>query len=117
MFLLVTSALYATQTGCEKGDTRCWEESEKQQKKLEGMLAESAEADGDGEGVESTSSSDTQKENVMEELNRLAKLMGMGSIKPYEVLGVPVRATRSEIKRAYRRLSLMLHPDKFKDVS
>jgi DnaJ-domain-containing protein 1 len=91
-------------------------ESDKQQKRFEGMLAESAEADGDGEGVESTSS-DTQRESVMEELNRLAKLMGMGSIKPYEVLGVPVRATRSEIKRAYRRLSLMLHPDKIKDVS
>ena len=115
--MLVTSALYATQTGCEKGDTRCWENRDKNQKKFEGMLAESVEADGDGEGVESTSSSDMQRESVMEELNRLAKLTGMGSIKPYEVLGVPVEATRSEIKRAYRRLSLMLHPDKIKDVS
>jgi len=37
---------------------------------------------------------------------------GRGAIMPYEVLGVAHGATPSEIRRAYRQLSLALHPDK-----
>ncbi|XP_062600149.1 dnaJ homolog subfamily C member 1-like [Saccostrea cucullata] len=33
----------------------------------------------------------------------------------YEVLGVPSTASSSEIRKAYRRLSLILHPDKSKE--
>ncbi|HHH78145.1 MAG TPA: molecular chaperone DnaJ, partial [Thermoplasmatales archaeon] len=33
----------------------------------------------------------------------------------YEVLGVGRDATKSEIKKAYRRLALKYHPDKSKD--
>mmetsp|Transcript_22303 Transcript_22303/g.29170 ORF Transcript_22303/g.29170 Transcript_22303/m.29170 type:complete len:527 (+) Transcript_22303:86-1666(+) len=32
---------------------------------------------------------------------------------PYEILGVPSNANSTEIKRAYRRLSLQYHPDKW----
>ena len=40
--------------------------------------------------------------------------MASSSSKPdfYEVMGLPVRATPSEIKKAYRRLALQWHPDK-----
>jgi thiol-disulfide isomerase/thioredoxin len=74
-------------------------------KEFERVRAESAQHQGSGGG-------DTE---VQEELKRRAKLAGQGASKPYEVLGVQVSATRSEIKKAYRRLSLLLHPDKVKD--
>lgn len=38
-----------------------------------------------------------------------------GSIDCYEVLGVERKATAQEIKKAYRKLSLLYHPDKNKD--
>ncbi|XP_066991282.1 translocation protein SEC63 homolog [Anabrus simplex] len=31
---------------------------------------------------------------------------------PYEILGVPLGASQADIKRSYRKLSLILHPDK-----
>ena len=37
-----------------------------------------------------------------------------GAEKPYETLGVERDAPQSEIRRAYRRLTLRLHPDKNK---
>jgi DnaJ family protein C protein 8 len=33
---------------------------------------------------------------------------------PYDVLDVPFGATESEVKKKYRKISLMIHPDKFK---
>lgn len=35
----------------------------------------------------------------------------MGTRCPYDVLGVDERATRAEVRSAYRRLALRLHPD------
>jgi translocation protein SEC63 len=36
----------------------------------------------------------------------------MSNFDPYEILGIPLGATQAEIKKSYRKLSLILHPDK-----
>lgn len=36
----------------------------------------------------------------------------MSNFDPYEILGVPLGATKSEVKRAYHKQSIVLHPDK-----
>lgn len=36
----------------------------------------------------------------------------LSNFDPYEILGLETSATSAEIKRAYRKLSLLLHPDK-----
>ncbi|GAB1861954.1 Translocation protein SEC63-like protein [Camponotus japonicus] len=36
----------------------------------------------------------------------------MANFDPYEILNVPAGSSQSEIRKAYRRLSLILHPDK-----
>lgn len=33
---------------------------------------------------------------------------------PYDILDLPVTATEAEVKKQYRKKSLLIHPDKFK---
>lgn len=36
----------------------------------------------------------------------------MANFDPYEILGIQTGANQAEIKKAYRKLSVVLHPDK-----
>ncbi len=40
--------------------------------------------------------------------------MSTADASPYEVLDIPAFATESEVKKTYRKKSLLIHPDKFK---
>lgn len=38
-------------------------------------------------------------------------LFALPSLDPYQVLGLPPRASRQQIRRAFKELSLQYHPD------
>lgn len=47
--------------------------------------------------------------------NQISKIKPLKSFDPYQILGVETSAELSVIKKAYRRLSLIKHPDKNPD--
>ena len=75
-----------------------------------------AKVSGDKSEYASSSSSRTRsKEDAhILEMERRAHLASeeVGSARPYEILGVDKHASPSAIRRAYRKLSLLFHPDK-----
>jgi translocation protein SEC63 len=48
-------------------------------------------------------------------LQMVLAIEGLQSFDPFDILGVSTEATIKEIKKAYRRLSLEMHPDKNPD--
>ena len=46
--------------------------------------------------------------------NEVNRILGAFKLNPFEQLGLPFDATQEEAKRQYRKLSLLIHPDKCK---
>ncbi len=44
--------------------------------------------------------------------NEVNRVLGAFKLNPFEQLGLPFDATQEEAKRQYRKLSLLIHPDK-----
>jgi len=53
--------------------------------------------------------------NPMTSSAQLKRLINTSFISPYEVLMIGTEATEDEIKKQYRQLSLLVHPDKCSD--
>lgn len=53
--------------------------------------------------------------NQIERLAMVDVVLKAFQMNPFEVLDVSVSATQDDIKKQYRKMSLMVHPDKFKE--
>ena len=88
---------------------------ERQRQQAQAQEAELRSALGEGEAGEAdeASAAVAREERVVELRRRVAMAEEEeGGARPYEVLEIDERATQAEVRRAYRRLSLLLHPDK-----
>jgi DnaJ family protein C protein 8 len=47
--------------------------------------------------------------------NQIKRLLNTNFISPYDVLNIPSEATEEEIKKQFRQLTMLLHPDKCSD--
>eukprot|EP00927_Polykrikos_kofoidii_P049404 TRINITY_DN43467_c0_g1_i1.p1 TRINITY_DN43467_c0_g1~~TRINITY_DN43467_c0_g1_i1.p1 ORF type:complete len:767 (-),score=85.46 TRINITY_DN43467_c0_g1_i1:104-2404(-) len=96
------------------GNARCVAEQSPQINIMDSRSQTSSERHADGaEKARNGRDEDGSLASVGELRQRAANAQEeSGSARPYEILGVRRDATPSEIRRAFRRLSLRLHPDK-----
>jgi hypothetical protein len=89
----------------------------KQAEELQRLRAESnageGSASGADDGAEEAAAAAAHKEA---EIRRRAAAAGQAETDPYGVLEVESEEQMTAIRKAYRRLSLLLHPDKIKDA-
>jgi DnaJ family protein C protein 8 len=57
----------------------------------------------------------SEQTNPMTSNAQLKRLLNTNFISPYEVLIISIESTEEEIKKQYRQLSLLVHPDKCQD--
>ena len=84
-----------------------------------GEMGEGGEAGEGGEGGEAGEADEADEAAAVRD-GRVAELRRRvamaeeeeGGARPYDVLEIDEGATQAEVRRAYRRLSLLLHPDK-----
>jgi DnaJ-domain-containing protein 1 len=57
----------------------------------------------------------SEQQNPMTSSVQLKRLLSTNFVSPYEVLMLNTEATDEEIKKQYRQLSLLVHPDKCND--
>mmetsp|Transcript_15762 Transcript_15762/g.23152 ORF Transcript_15762/g.23152 Transcript_15762/m.23152 type:complete len:667 (+) Transcript_15762:33-2033(+) len=81
--------------------------SAKQQEELQRLRTEDSSTD-------SASGGPTEANHA--EIRRRAAAVGQAQTDPYGVLELDAEAQMTAIRKAYRRLSLQLHPDKIKDT-
>jgi len=93
------------EAGAELERLRATAETCSPEKKEAGDCAADEQEGSDGEGGEG------HAEELARRVANAAADKG-GKVQPYAVLGVAPEATQSEIKKAYRKLSLRFHPDK-----
>lgn len=57
-----------------------------------------------------------EQSNPMTANAQLKRLLNTNFVTPYEVLMINIESTDEEIKKQYRQISLLIHPDKCNDV-
>ena len=87
---------------------------------------EDKDKDTEKQDKEKVKISEEEIKNLMEELksnqpltaqNQIKRLLNTNFISPYDVLCIPSEATEEEIKKQFRQLTLLLHPDKCSDIN
>lgn len=58
-----------------------------------------------------------QDTNVMSASYQLKRLINTNYVNPYETLMLTPEASEEEIRKQYRQISLLIHPDKCQDPS
>ncbi len=46
--------------------------------------------------------------------SQVERIIAAFKLNPYDILDLPISSTESDIKKQYRKKSLLIHPDKFK---
>lgn len=82
----------------------------KEEKKEEDTIAK---LDAGKLDAQSALSAFLQETSQLERQQEVKRILGAFKLNPLEVLNVPWNATAQEVNKAYRDLSLLVHPDKF----
>lgn len=86
----------------------------KKREELDRIKREELNGNSAGNNRETAEEKEVRWHEVFERAEWAAKTAG--DKRPYEVLAVPETASQGDIRKAYRKLSMLLHPDKNTDI-